>query len=230
MIQTRRAAARSLAAFALTICLTALGTPAQAQTRTFICPSNQAVTITVTGPNSIAAVPIEGGTMSFQASGNGLKFMNGEYEVMIAPDQTSATFSIPDFGDVTCTFQPGVSADGRSGIGNIGGPGENQPRRQQQAQQPRRPAALLNQRPAVANRLPMSGRSLGGVVRAGPSQSDARVRSMSENEELEIMSRGPMWNGYNWFRVISGGQDGWQWGGIMCSTAPLDGIFEQCKN
>lgn len=225
MIQKRWASALALAAFAVS--LSALATPAFAQTRIFMCPRNQAVTITVIGPNAISAVPIEGGSMTFQATGNGLKFMNGEYEVTITPDQSSATFSIPDFGDVTCTFQPGASADGRSGIGNIGGPGESQPRRPQRAQ---RPAALLNQRPAVANQLPMSGRSLGGVVRAGPSQSAARVRSMGENEELEIVSRGPMWNDYNWFRVISGGQDGWQWGGIMCSTAPLDGIFQQCRN
>lgn len=220
MIQSRQALTRT-AAFALAIGLTALATPALAQTRTFMCPRNQAVTITVTGPNSITAVPIEGGSMAFQATGNGLKFMNGEYEVTITQDQTSAKFSIPDFGDVTCTFEPGASADGRSGIGNIGGPGE---------QQPRRPPAQRPKSAAAGNQLPMTGRSLGGVVRAGPSQDAPRIRSMSENEGLDILSRGPKWNDYNWFRISSAGREGWQWGGIMCSDAPLDGIFEQCKN
>lgn len=158
-------------------------------------------------------------------SDNPFKFLNGEYVVILLPDLSKISFEIPDYGTVLCTYEPGVSADGRAGIGNTTGPGENR-RRSQPSKPP--PAALLNQRRAVAEQLPMSGRSLGGIVRAGPTQNSPRVRSMSENEELEIIERGPMWDNYNWFRVISGGQPGWQWGGIMCSSAPLSGIYQTC--
>ena len=81
---------------------------------------------------------------------------------------------------------------------------------------------------AGSGKLPVEGRSLGGIMRAGPSQSTPKVMSTGEGNELMILTRGPMWDGYNWFQVQYQGRLGWIWGGIMCSSAPLGGIYEQC--
>lgn len=85
-------------------------------------------------------------------------------------------------------------------------------------------------RPRAAGRdaFPMPGRSLGGILRAGPTQQSAKVASTGEGNELTILSRGPLWDGYNWFQVRYQGKTGYQWGGIMCSMGPIAGIYEQC--
>ncbi len=77
-----------------------------------------------------------------------------------------------------------------------------------------------------------AGRSLGGVLRAGPGMQHARVGSLREGTPLTILRRTPeVMNGYDWFEVRTGdGRSGYQWGGIMCSEGTqVDGIFQVCQ-
>lgn len=206
------------------------------QTRTFACPKGQAITLTITGPNSISAGPIEGHTMSLKVNPrNQLQFTNGDYAVTIAASQTEITVAIPDFGTVKCSFQPQAAKAGQPGVGNTDpcGPGFRQVPETDRCdpipgntapQAPRKPSAEA----AAAGKLPMGGRSLGGIMRAGPTQSSARVLSTGDGNELTLLERGPIWDGYNWFKIQYQGRTGYQWGGIMCSHSPLAGIYEQC--
>ena len=42
------------------------------------------------------------------------------------------------------------------------------------------------------------------------------------------MARDLETDGYSWFKISFGGRTGYQWGGIMCSRNPLNGILKQC--
>jgi hypothetical protein len=81
----------------------------------------------------------------------------------------------------------------------------------------------------AAGILPMPGKSLGGVVRAGPGMTSARLTALHEGHDIEILENaGVSMNGYDWFKIRFGGRIGCQWGGIMCSKAPLAGICQTC--
>lgn len=244
---------------------------ATAQTRAFDCGKGQAITLNVTGSNSIWAGPIKGGMLRLQNSpGNPMQFTNGGYSVTISSDQMRIEVAIPDFGVTKCTFQQHAAAPNQPGVGNTGpcGPGYRQapgtqrcdpmpgmaaPPQQEsaagqrasdpcppgfrQAPETDRCDPITAARPSraapspgalAAGRLPMGGRSLGGIMRAGPSQSAARVASIGEGNELMILERGPMWDGYSWFRVQYQRRTGYIWGGILCSLNPLGGIYQQC--
>ncbi len=83
------------------------------------------------------------------------------------------------------------------------------------------------QQPAAG--LPMRGKSLGGVVRAAPAMASARLTALNEGSDIEILENaGTSMNGYDWFRIRYGEKIGYQWGGIMCSKAPLAGIYQTC--
>ena len=76
---------------------------------------------------------------------------------------------------------------------------------------------------------PVSGRSLGGIVRSGPNQASARVTSLKENDRITILQNtGIVTDGYAWFRIQAGSVSGYQWGGILCSDVPIPDAFE-CK-
>jgi hypothetical protein len=197
----------------------AISGTAHAQSRIFICPDNAAVTIAVLGQNAISVTPINDGTMTMQRiPGIENGYAKGEFSVQITPDQTRASFMLPNWGAVLCEFQPSVSADGRVGLRSSMRPS---PELQRQPQ--------INAAPPP-DRFPMPGRSLGGIMRSEPRQDAPRVRSFAENEPLTIIDRGPFRDGYNWFAIRYPGGEGWQWGGIMCSKAPLAGILQQCAN
>lgn len=211
---------RTIRAFASAIVATlALAAPAQAQSRVFTCPNNVAVTVTVTGADSISVSPINGEAKPMlQVPGTPNAFANGEFGVQISPDQNRAAFVLPNVGIIPCTFQPGVTAAGRIGLNSVA---QVSPEMQQQER--------VNAAPPP-DRFPMPGRSFGGIMRSEPRQDAPRVRSFRENEPFTIIDRGPMWDGYNWFAIRYPGGEGWQWGGIMCSSQPLAGILAQCKN
>ena len=77
--------------------------------------------------------------------------------------------------------------------------------------------------------LPMPGKSLGGVVRAAPGMASARVTALHEGYDIEILENaGVSMNGYDWFKIRYGSRIAYQWGGIMCSKAPLAGIYQAC--
>lgn len=78
--------------------------------------------------------------------------------------------------------------------------------------------------------FPTSGRSLGGVMRSKPSMGSSKVLSLAENTPIDILKdAGVEMNGYRWFKIRAKGRTGYQWGGIMCSDEPLDGMFETCR-
>lgn len=257
---TLRAAA--IAAAALFLC--AIWTvDANAQARTYQCGKGKAITLNVTGPNSISAGPIEGETIQLKKDPrNPLQFQYGDYAVIISPDQLRIDVEIPDFGKVKCSYQgEAANRPGQAGIGPTDpcGPGfqlapgttrcvrrpGNVPERTAQKrpddpcpkdfiQAPETdrcdpaPGAPGPRAPAGGGKLPGAGQSLGGIMRAGPSQSSAKLASTKEGDEVTIVARGPMWDGYNWFQVRLNGRNGYIWGGIMCSAAPMAGILSQC--
>ena len=213
MIRTIQTLAASLVA---TIALSAA---AQAQSRVFVCPNNVAVTVSVLSADTISVTPINGEAKTMvQVPGTPNAFANGEFGVQIAPDQTRAAFVLPNVGTIPCTFQPGATADGRIGLNSVAQLSDQMKQQEQ-----------VNAAPPP-DRFPMPGRSFGGIMRSEPRQDAPRVRSFRENEPFTIIDRGPMWDGYNWFAIRYPGGEGWQWGGIMCSKAPLAGILAQCKN
>jgi hypothetical protein len=241
----------------------AIGSDANAQTRTYQCGKVTPVTLNVTGPNSVSAGPIEGQTMQFKNSPQApLTYREGDYGVIISPDQLRIEVEIADFGIVKCSYQgeaanrpgqPGVGPTDPCGPGFQLAPGTKKcvrrpnvaqgtpqkrpddpcPANSIQAPETDRcdpaPGAPGPRAPKGGGALPAAGQSLGGILRAGPTQSSPKVMSTAEGDELTILQRGPMWDGYNWFRVEVKGRQGFQWGGIMCSSAPLAGIFQQCQ-
>ncbi len=79
--------------------------------------------------------------------------------------------------------------------------------------------------------LNMTGRSLGGKLRAGPGTNYAQAGSTGLNSPLQIIrNTGVRFDGFDWFEVrTSAGQQAYQWGGIMCSNGSrITGIYEAC--
>jgi hypothetical protein len=86
------------------------------------------------------------------------------------------------------------------------------------------------QNPGSTAALPAPGKSYGGIVRAGPSRSSARLGALPEGERVMILAdTGVTWNDYNWFRIRFRGRVGYQWGGILCARrAPIPGVYKVC--
>jgi hypothetical protein len=62
-----------------------------------------------------------------------------------------------------------------------------------------------------------------------PGMASARLTALHEGYHIEILENaGASMNGYDWFKIRYGGRIGYQWGGIMCSKAPLAGIYQTC--
>ncbi len=79
---------------------------------------------------------------------------------------------------------------------------------------------------------PIEAGSWGGVVRSGPSQSNARLASLREGERVSLLfNTGIMWNDYPWFLIrFRDGQLGFMWGGILCSRgAQVTGTYRTCS-
>lgn len=215
---------------ALLACV-AFAAPAPAQTRNFFCGHGRAVTIVVNNQRSITVSPIDGAAMTLRQQGrNPFHFVRDDYGVTISPDQNTATVDIPDFGVSTCRYRAGRSTAGLQGLGHADrcGPGFHQV--------PETDACASNAGTPPQTRisqrgLPMPGASLGGVVRAEPTTSSAKIASLREGTPVMIMGREQVWEGYNWFliRIPQGGK-AYQWGGIMCSQEPLDGILARCRH
>jgi hypothetical protein len=79
---------------------------------------------------------------------------------------------------------------------------------------------------------PIEAGSWGGIVRNGPSQSNARVAALREGERVSLLfNTGIIWNEYPWFLIrFRDGQLGFMWGGILCSRgAQVRGTFQTCR-
>jgi hypothetical protein len=73
--------------------------------------------------------------------------------------------------------------------------------------------------------------SLGGKVRSGPGLDQPETDSLPFGEPVSILRHtGFFLDGYEWFEIsYSEGLTGFQWGGVMCSTAmQIDGLYESC--
>ena len=209
---------------------------AAAQSRLFSCPHARVVELTVNGPNSVSADPIDGKPMTLKRDPqNPLRFFNGDYAVILTPDQGALTLEIPDWGSTKCLFgsvnvkpflpQSGAAANSSCGTGfhpvpetdrcdpDRGTPPTAEPRRTGTAE----------------GRFPMRGQSLGGIMRSAPSMQSAKVMSLAEGTGTSLIERAGTMDGYDWFKIAHRGTVGYQWGGIMCSEAPIRGIFSQCQ-
>lgn len=206
--------------------------PVWSQARTYACAKGSAITLTVTGPNSIKAGPIEGGTMAMrQSASNPLRYSSGDYAVQLSPDQSQITVEIPDWGSAKCSVRPqGDTQAGRPGLGNTDpcGPGYRQAPQTDRCDPIPGMSGEKARTAGLAGMFPVAGQSLGGIVRGAPSQSAPKVASLAEGAPVTIIARDISWDGYDWFKVSFGGQTGYQWGGIMCSRHPLKGVLRQC--
>lgn len=209
--------------------------PAAAQSRLFSCPHARVVELTVTGPNTVSANPIDGKPMSMKRDpGNPLRFFNGEYAVTLAPDQGALKLEIPDWGSARCLYgtrdvKPFISQ--RAAAATSCGPGFHPvPETDRCDPDPGTPPTAQPRRTGTAEgKFPMGGQSLGGIMRSAPSMSSAKVMSLSEGAGITLIARAGTMDGYDWFKISFRGRSGYQWGGIMCSEAPIRGIFQQCE-
>jgi len=79
--------------------------------------------------------------------------------------------------------------------------------------------------------LNVRARSWGGKLRAGPGTDTAQIGSLGEGERVTLIAN--TWkemNGYNWFKIRrANGQEGYKWGGILCSNAlHVPGLYRKC--
>ena len=214
------------------VALTMSSAHVAAQTRTFDCPKHGPITVTVTGPNSVSAGPIEGKTLRMRKDPRDpMHFLWGDYGIKVAPNQAQITLEIPDWGTEKCTFgarpaaappqQPVATRDPC-------GPGYRQAPQTDRCDPIPGEGGKRAREAALAGDFPVEAQSLGGIVRASPAQSAARLASLAEGTPVVIMARDQETDGYSWFKISFGGRIGYQWGGIMCSRNPLKGIFKQC--
>lgn len=186
------------------LCLTGLAhSPAFAQPRSFFCGEDSTVTVTPAAPGTITAGIIDGQTLTLtQVADDPLNFIVGDYGVRIGPDGRSIKVHLPDFGEIDCILQGG-------GVDAA-------------------PATTAARPPERVDAF--EARSWGGIVRAGPGQSFARVTSLKEGDPITVIERTDViLNDFAWFRVRFRGGEGYQWGGIVCPVGrEVPGAFSKC--
>jgi hypothetical protein len=215
----------------------ASGDVAAAQSRLFSCAHARYVELTVTGPDTVSANPIDGKPMKMKRdTRNPLRFFNGDYAVTLTPNQGSLKLEIPDWGSTNCLFgsvnvKPFLPAAGSASVATSCGPGFHPvPETDRCDPDPGTPPTAQPRRTGTAEgKFPMGGQSLGGIMRSAPTMSSPKVMSLSEGTAITLVERAGAMDGYDWFKVTVRGKAGYQWGGIMCSDAPIRGIFSQCQ-
>lgn len=209
---------------------------ASAQQRMFACPHARFVVLTVTGPNTLSADPIDGKPMRMkQDPANPLRFANGEYSVTLSNDQGQVLLEIPDWGSTNCIFgsrnvPPFLPQRGAAAASSCG-PGFH-PVPETDRCDPDRgtpPIAQPRRTGSAEGNFPMSGKSLGGIMRSAPSMQSARMAGLAEGTPITLLGRAGTMDDYDWFTIQHNGTTGYQWGGIMCSEQAIRGIFQQCE-
>ena len=66
-------------------------------------------------------------------------------------------------------------------------------------------------------------------MRAAPSMSSAKLRSLAAGADIKLLARADAMDGYDWFKIEAAGVSGYQWGGILCSEQAIRGAFQQCE-
>ena len=166
--------------------------------------------------------------------GNPLRFFWGDYAVQLSPDQSEAKLEIPDWGSAKCIYGhggPPPPPQRNAEKINPCGPGFHPvPETDRCDPDPgTNPNAQPRHTGTAEGKFPMGGQSLGGIVRAEPSLTSARVASLAEGTAVTLVGRAGAMDGYDWFVIQFRGQTGYQWGGIMCSDASIRGILQQCQ-
>lgn len=78
--------------------------------------------------------------------------------------------------------------------------------------------------------LPIRGESLGGRVRDIPGLDGRRVATLREGTPVTVLeSTGERHRGYEWFKIRFAGQTGYTWGGILCTSRRVPGVFNVCR-
>ena len=155
--------------------------------------------------------------------------------VTLTPDQGALTLEIPDWGSAKCVYgtvnvTPLVAVPAKSAASSCGPGFHAVPETDRCDPDPGTPANAQPRRVGTAEgKFPMAGQSLGGIMRSSPSMSSAKVMSLAAGSDITLVERAGAMDGYDWFKVQYRGQSGYQWGGIMCSNAPIRGIFQQCE-
>ena len=178
---------------------------AAAQSRLFSCPHARVLELTVTGPNSISADPIDNGKpmRMNQDPRNPLRFSNGEYSVTLSQNQGQVLLEIPDWGSATCTFGsvnvPPLIPQRGAAAPNPCGPGFHPvPETDRCDPNPRvNPNPQPQQANNVEGKFPMGGQSLGGIMRSAPSMSSARVMGLTEGSPITLLGRSGTMDGYD---------------------------------
>lgn len=82
-----------------------------------------------------------------------------------------------------------------------------------------------------APEFPRAAGSWGGVVRAGPGQDYPPVGDLKEGDKVVLLAQSDMrMDDYPWFRIRFHGLDqGFMWGGILCSVGqPSPDLYQTC--
>jgi len=208
---------------------------AGAQSRLYSCPHAQVLELTVTGPDSLKADPVNGRPMAMKRdAANPLRFVNKDHSVTLSQDHGSATLEVPKKGAVECIYgTQNVTPlfPKRGAEVSPCGPGFH-PVPQTDRCDPD-PGTSPNARPRRTGTadgvFPMGGQSLGGIMRAAPSMASAKLRSLAAGADIKLIERADAMDGYDWFKIEVAGVAGYQWGGILCSEQAIRGAFQQCE-
>ncbi|MFC3691084.1 SH3 domain-containing protein [Chenggangzhangella methanolivorans] len=70
----------------------------------------------------------------------------------------------------------------------------------------------------------------GGIIRSRASGSSAKVGSVQEGEEIEVLEETGVWtDDFQWFRIRYNGLEGYQWGGIFWTQGGRKGTIPSCN-
>jgi len=208
---------------------------ADAQSRLFSCPHAQVLELTVAGPDALKAEPVDGKAMTMKReAANPLRFVNGKHVVTLSQDQGTARLEVPNKGAVECIFgtrnvAPLIPV--RGARASTCGPGFH-PAPQTDRCDPdpgTNPNAQPRRTGTADGVFPMTGQSLGGIMRAAPSMESPKLRSLAAGADIRLLERADRMDGYDWFKIEAAGQSGYQWGGILCSEQAIRGAFQQCE-
>jgi len=84
--------------------------------------------------------------------------------------------------------------------------------------------------PGARGRLPIRGESLGGRVRDIHGLDGRQIATLREGAPVTVLeSTGERLRGYEWFKIRFAGQTGYTWGGILCTSRRVRGVFNVCR-
>ena len=188
--------------FVFAFCAVALvASAAQAQSRTFNCGKEGRVTVTVTGPQTVQAGPIQGEYIQFtQSPDEKWYFLRHDYGLRVARNQQSITVEVPDYGSYRCNA---VYAS---------------------APKPPKPSGAIS-----FPRSAKSWGGIVRSGPRQNSRKVASLRE-GELITIVSQSNAAWFQDRPWFKIrFRGGRTGYHWGGIICSIGTqVPGTYQTC--